>query len=367
MKTISIDPIKANIAVIGGGIFGTLAAIRLAEAGCQVTIFEAGGDLLCGASLANQNRLHLGYHYPRSPQTARACEIFERGFRRCFPECINDFDHYYAIAEEGNIRPPDFTDVCNEIGHPFEVVSGKNIVETTDKIPALYKVNEGVIDAGLLRNRIKRTIRANKNISIKYFNTITDVRRSGNAWYLDNHPFSVVINATYGNINRIIQSAGFDTDVYQYELCEVVVIKNPFKRHIGIGIMDGPFFGVIPFGNSENHLLYDVDYSVLERVVSRLPDSEFTIEYYSDKLSEAKRFKLYIDKASQYLPDMARAERLYSLYAVKVTKANRDADDARPTEIISHGDGFYSIFAGKISAAIPAADIITREIQCYLN
>ena len=59
MNTIPISPGSGSVAVIGGGIFGTLAALKLAEAGCRVTIFEAGGELLCGASLANQNRLHL--------------------------------------------------------------------------------------------------------------------------------------------------------------------------------------------------------------------------------------------------------------------------------------------------------------------
>jgi hypothetical protein len=155
-----------------------------------------------------------------------------------------------------------------------------------------------------------------------------------------------------------------EMEEYRYDLCEVVVITNPFPRRIGIGIMDGPFFGVLPFGNSENYLLYDVEHSVLARRSGFIPD--FNID---PDAGAVDRFRRYIEKASQYLPDMAKAERLYSMYAIRVTKIGHghDTDDARPTEIINHGNGFFSIFSGKISAAIPAANKIVQEVECYLS
>src|SRR6266404_5488815 len=62
-----------RIAVVGGGIFGTTAAIHLARAGHNVELFEQGPTLLGGASHKNQYRLHRGYHYPRSKETAISC------------------------------------------------------------------------------------------------------------------------------------------------------------------------------------------------------------------------------------------------------------------------------------------------------
>ena len=58
----------AKIAVAGAGIYGATAAIRLAEHGHQVHLFDPLG-LLRAASAINQYRVHAGYHYPRSPET----------------------------------------------------------------------------------------------------------------------------------------------------------------------------------------------------------------------------------------------------------------------------------------------------------
>ena len=54
-----------DVAVIGCGIFGAEIAIRAKSLGLSVSVYEANNDILSGASANNQNRLHLGFHYPR--------------------------------------------------------------------------------------------------------------------------------------------------------------------------------------------------------------------------------------------------------------------------------------------------------------
>jgi len=58
-----------KIAIIGGGIFGVTTAIRLSR-NHDVDLFEQNSDILQSASGINQYRLHRGYHYPRSTDTA---------------------------------------------------------------------------------------------------------------------------------------------------------------------------------------------------------------------------------------------------------------------------------------------------------
>ena len=69
----------------------------------------------------------------------------------------------------------------------------------------------------------------------------------------------------------------------------------------------------------------------------------------------------------KYIKEMSDCIHLYSTYVPRVVLANRDADDARPTEILKHTDGVWSIFAGKISLALPTATQLTLEIQKYLD
>ncbi|MCX6712933.1 MAG: FAD-dependent oxidoreductase, partial [Candidatus Vogelbacteria bacterium] len=59
--------------VIGGGVHGITSAIALAEQGIAVVVLEKRDDLMHGTSGATHNRAHLGYHYPRSKETAIEC------------------------------------------------------------------------------------------------------------------------------------------------------------------------------------------------------------------------------------------------------------------------------------------------------
>src|SRR5437660_11754402 len=99
---------KMRVAVVGGGIFGITAAVEIARAGHHVDLFERAPDLLQGASGINQYRLHRGYHYPRSPETAIQSKNAESSFVEKYADAIlaND-SHYYAIARERSLLSAD--------------------------------------------------------------------------------------------------------------------------------------------------------------------------------------------------------------------------------------------------------------------
>src|ERR1043166_827802 len=92
-----------RVAVVGGGIFGATAAIHAARLGNDVHLFEKQNDLLQAASRINQYRLHRGYHYPRSLDTATSCRDAEHSFRDEYGDAImSDSRHLYGIAREGS-------------------------------------------------------------------------------------------------------------------------------------------------------------------------------------------------------------------------------------------------------------------------
>ena len=75
-----------RIAVVGGGIFGVSAAVKLARAGHQADLFEKQRDILCAASGINQYRIHRGYHYPRN--TIIMLGIADHRLVKFFPEVL---------------------------------------------------------------------------------------------------------------------------------------------------------------------------------------------------------------------------------------------------------------------------------------
>ena len=120
----------AKIAVVGGGIFGATTAVFAARAGHQVTLYEMRDDLLQAASGINQYRLHRGYHYPRSKDTARAALHGESSFREEYREAIIDSgQHLYAIAKQKSfVSKEEYLSFCKELDLAYEVVDVPEIV-----------------------------------------------------------------------------------------------------------------------------------------------------------------------------------------------------------------------------------------------
>ena len=74
----------------------------LANNGYQVELHEELEDVMMAASDINQYRLHKGYHYPRSKETAQECLKGLYTFKRKYERSVvnGDIEHYYAIASE---------------------------------------------------------------------------------------------------------------------------------------------------------------------------------------------------------------------------------------------------------------------------
>ena len=106
-----------RIAIIGGGILGLSAALHL-DKKYNVTLFEQLDDLLCGATYANHNRHHYGFHYPRSTETAMQCLNSAKDFEGIYSDSlIWNFDNYYCISKDNSkTSPEDYISFCDSVG-----------------------------------------------------------------------------------------------------------------------------------------------------------------------------------------------------------------------------------------------------------
>ena len=94
-----------KVLVVGGGIFGTTVATMLATSGYNVILHEELSGIMKCASDINQYRLHKGYHYPRSKDTAQECLDGMKSFKRKYGDSIvnGDINHYYAISSRDSL------------------------------------------------------------------------------------------------------------------------------------------------------------------------------------------------------------------------------------------------------------------------
>ena len=98
-----------KICVIGGGIFGVTTAFTLGmEKKFDVHLFEKNSDILKSASGSNQYRVHRGYHYPRSKETAQSSVNGEQTFLDVYNDAIMNgkIEHYYCIAKKDSLVTP---------------------------------------------------------------------------------------------------------------------------------------------------------------------------------------------------------------------------------------------------------------------
>jgi hypothetical protein len=360
---------KKNIAVIGCGAFGAMIALRLSQKGCNVTIFESKKECLRGASFNNQNRLHLGFHYPRDIMTAKQCI---KGFSRfCeeFPECIvSGFQNLYFISKEGSFTKSDaYIDFCNNLGLQYKLINNKDLPFEVLNTSLSTQCEEVVYDCNILRSSIMKKLNSS-GVKLKTESKIDFVEKTTTGYKLKCNnksydSYDHVINCTYADINRITEQLGHKIEKAQYEYTAIPIVKLDIDT-IGITIMDGPFMTLLPHGKSKNFLMYHVNHSVLSRedAANVNPNWLSKSTSPSKNLDLAKMFKEMKDDCSFFIPSVSDAEMIGMLEGPRMVIANSDDTDKRPSILKSYDGSYHTVFSGKIDHCIWVADDLVEII-----
>lgn len=361
---------KVNVAVIGGGIFGAEIALKVASLGLSVKVFEAKADLLAGASNNNQNRLHLGFHYPRDLETGKQSIRGFEAFRLKYAECIQGgFPNAYFIANEKSLTDPlSYIKFCKQLGLPFQEIASESFPVTVRGADTGILCDEVVYDCNILRQLVWRRIRQEK-IDVVLNQRVVWLERSVDAYQLTTQDGSrasadVVINASYGDINRLTEQLGFEIRENLYEYTVVPIIQVDMPR-VGVTIMDGPFMTVLPHGKSKNFLLYNVAGSVVASNVSKMMDPDWLAPETAPfaGMEKSQFFRKMLDMCSPYVPALAKSELIGFLEGPRMVLARKEDSDARPSIVTDYGGGYFSVFAGKIDHSIWVAE----EIEALLK
>jgi glycine/D-amino acid oxidase-like deaminating enzyme len=167
----------------------------------------------------------------------------------------------------------------------------------------------------------------------------------------------VVVNASYGDINRITEQLGFPVSEKLYEYTAVPIITAPLAP-IGITIMDGPFMTLLPHGKTGNFLLYNVVHSVVAAGESKLMNAHWLTPEAApfSRVDHAKFFERMIEICAAYIPALRGAELVGFLEGPRMVLAKRDDSDTRPSIVNNYNGSYISVFAGKIDHSLWVAD-----------
>ena len=347
-----LNEYKPKVAVVGAGIFGVTSALKL-DGDFDVTLFEKNNDILQNASSINQYRLHRGYHYPRSIETAVSAKHGTQTFLKEYPCELESPNQYYAIASFGSkVTSDDYESFMNSVGLDYEEVESDLLVDTS--IEKLYKVNEGLFDPCKLYDL------CNEKLNNSEINRLTNCE-----FTKDNESeFDYIVNAAYANVNQISDNRR----KYQFELCEKPLIKLPDEyKGVGIIIMDGPFTCIDPYSDTDYHIVGNVVHAIHHSNVGEYPEIPMKLKdllnkgvIKNPKITKWSKFK---DTLSQFFTNIDEVEHIGSMYTIRTVLSNRDYDDARPSIVDKESKSKYLIFSGKISTAVDAADELHNYIM----
>lgn len=350
-----------DAAVIGGGFYGTFIATYLVERRGfrRVTLIERENELLQRASFANQARVHSGYHYPRSFTTAYRSRINLPRFAKDFPDVVRcDFTKVYAIARTNSkVTVGQFMRFCREIGAPLAPAPADvRALFEHRLVESAFLVEEYAFDASALRRRAREDLRRN-GVETILGARVESLHRDAGAIRLraslrDGACLELaarhVFNCTYSGLNQFGGDFPATRVRLKHEIAELVLVRPPSALDgLGITVMDGSFFSIMPFPARGVYSLSHVRYTPHQPWAD-----EPGVDPYArlDAYDKASRVDRMVRDASRYLPAVRDVRVEGSLFEVKTVLVKNEADDGRPILFQTHPElgSCHSILGAKI-------------------
>lgn len=344
--------------IIGGGFYGTVIAAHLVKRGGlkRVLLVERETALLARASYNNQARVHNGYHYPRSFTTAYRSRVNLPYFVQCWPEAVKrDFTKLYAIARRNSkVSAKQFVRFCQEIGAKLEPagLSFRQLFEPR-LIEEVFLVEEFAFDAAVLAEAARRELAA-CGVAVRLETQATAIARTADGRLQvalqDGETVSsrYVFNCSYSALNQLGGDFPGTQTRLKHEIAELALVQAPpALQGVGVTVMDGPFFSMMPFPARQLHTLSHVRYTPHCHWLDEAGRDPYQVLRDYDCVPHVDRMQR---DAQRYMPAIADARFVESLFEVKTVLVKNEADDGRPILFEQHANlpGCYSVLGGKL-------------------
>ena len=351
-----------DVAIIGGGFFGCYLAEYLSGRGNRVIVFEADENLMQGASLLNQARVHNGYHYPRSLITGARSRVSYTRFLDEFSEAAVATDtHRYLVARLlSKVSARQFEAFCTRIGARFEPDDGFLRRHCDPRyVEAAYICEEAVFDSQILREMMLERLHRSK-VEIRTGHEISSIGgSSGGAVELrakvgKNHEdFSAreVFCCAYDGINPILRRSGLSVLPFKQEFTEISIVDVPgFLQQSGLTVMCGPFFSLLPHPISKKHTFSHVRYTPQVEYIDGKETTDFDALLDSWQENRRSNFIKIKTDAARYVPELEKVSLSQSQWAIKTVLQASELNDSRPIFMGWNAGlkNFHCVLGGKI-------------------
>lgn len=357
-----------NTLIIGAGIFGLHAALYLAKKGQKIAVLEKESKAFTRASFVNQARVHNGYHYPRSYETAKKTSYCYKRFCTDFQfSLIKPFKQIYAISNRNSkVNVNKYINFCKKVDLPLRNIDATDYLNPRVMKDA-FETEESCFNYEKIKHHLLNQLQHNPSIKIFYNTFPVDVKVEEKKYEIVVNKRNArltaknVINATYANINNV--NSLFNQPKYdlKFELCELMLCKaKGLDHHTGITILDGLFFSLMPFGKGQVYSLSSVKHTPIK--ISKLgPQNKICLEFKKLKIYKSKTWGKTKPLVKKYLSPKIKLKYLRSIFEIKPILYASEIDDSRPTLIKIHRKNpyFISVLPGKISTIYDLDKVLT--------
>jgi glycine/D-amino acid oxidase-like deaminating enzyme len=360
---------RVDQVVLGAGLFGLAAADFATKAGYEVVIIDPDPVPISRASFANQARIHLGYHYPRSVGTALQLLAYRDRFIAEFADHVNNrFTKVYAVARFGSLTSADgFESFCDNVGIPATRTDPDRWFRP-GTVDAAFVCDEAAFDSRGIRAQMLERLAGRRGLRWRLGTRPDRVETDADRFLLhlsDGTELATprVLNATYASTNQVLALFGVEPLPITYELCELALGPPSVElAPFGITVMDGPFFSVMPFGSTGLHSLSAVDYTPHHRSDGPLP--AFPCQDRHPNCSPTALANCGTcpcrpvtltpemeQLAARFLVPSLRIDPVSSILAVRPVLRVSTVDDSRPTLVYHHRSEpeLVSVLSGKMN------------------
>jgi hypothetical protein len=272
----------SGVAVVGGGLLGTLTALLLANRGFQVSIFDSRQELLQGSSFFGEAKIHLGYTYGLMKENnirelvASALD-FEKVVEDALEspvdwQSIRTASFQYDVEKDSLITPEQFFDHAKNVDHILHSLVGESsfmglvrqdLFPTAYTSESVFQTVEFAIDIVALRDLILARIRSHPNITAMTKSKVTSIRKLGETLYevsgehdFPKSVFNWVVNSSWQDTNRIDTFSTAQKRVFTYRT-KLYVSATTKLRTRAITKVLGKFGDVVIYRSGR---LYAADY-----------------------------------------------------------------------------------------------------------
>lgn len=390
-----------RIAVIGGGIVGSLVSLGLADRGVEVTLVDRRDALMHGATFAGEGKIHLGYVYGLGDHATVAAMLngamsFDRSLEslvgRSLPwHEIVSTPFRYLVHHDSLISPDDFERHANRLSTTLEHMLGDTPSLTylgqpltgleveRDGAPHTFITPERSVDMSSLSDIISSRVTNHHLIDLRLGHHIDMVDRNGDRWHLGARlstgssdaavfnvgEFDAVVNCAWDGAAALDARAGFHPTTPSLRL-RTFVHAHTNAAPTAVTIALGPFGDVVIFPGGRMYASwYPTGLLAFEQRDAAPPSWDDVV---SDPEIHASQVRSTISSICRVVGELGDIENPRVHARVVVAHGSTDIDDPgsglhqRGDADHVVADNWYSVRSTKLTTAPLAALNVVRAI-----